>query len=131
MKNVLMLFAFLSFAFLGCTDDEPEVVSYDVTIKIVNPTPNSTFTAFSDVPLEVEFIRNEDEIIHNVKIELIDGSNQSKVLFEEHVHELGNYIFANEAGLTISDTGTYTLRASSYDFDGNQAEPVEITISAQ
>ena len=133
MKNVLMLFALLSFAFLGCSDDAPEVVEdYEVTIKIVSPTPNSTFTAFDDIPLEVSFVRGSDEIIHNVLIELIDeNSGDTKVLFEQHVHQTETYTFANETGLTIGDVGSYTLRATSFDPDGNLAEPAEMIFTAQ
>ena len=132
MKNVLMLLAFFSLVFLSCGDDDtPDTTDYEVTIKIINPDANTTFTPFTNFPIEVSFTRGADELIHHVKVELIDGNNDAKVLLEEHVHEAELYTFANDEGLTIGEAGTYTLRATSHDMDGNHAEPVEMTLTAQ
>ena len=133
MKNVLMLLAFLSFTLLSCSNDDlPETTDYDVVIKVISPTPNSTYAISDKVPIEVSFNRNTDEVIHHVKVEMISNADNSvKVLLEEHAHETETFTYANDQGFSIGDAGTYTLRATSHDMDGNHAEPVEVTITAQ
>lgn len=133
MKNVLFLLAFFSVICFSCKDDDaPETTDYKVEIEINNPVENSSYGAFENIPIEVVYTRGTDELIHHVKIELIDvNGNVVKTILEEHVHQPESYSYIDDVGISIGDTGTYKVRASSHDMDGNHADPVEVTITAQ
>ena len=85
MKNVFLLLTFLSIACLSCKDDDTTAIDdYTVTININNPMDNSTHAISEMIPLEVVFSRGTDEIIHHVKIELMDSDgNVVETLLEE------------------------------------------------
>ena len=133
MKNIFLLLAFLSIASSSCKDDDTTDTSdYTVTININNPADNSTHNISEMIPLEVVFGRGTDEIIHHVKIELIDSNGDIvSTVLEEHAHQAGSYTYSNDTAFSISDAGDYKVRASSHDMSNNHADPIEISIKAQ
>jgi len=135
MKNLLMLFVCLSMISFSCKDDDDHSHNddnYEVTININNPTANSTHNVSEMIPLEVVFSRGAEEVIHHVKIELVDSDgNVVEEIYKDHVHEAGSHTYSKDDAFSINDAGTYTIKASSHDMEDHHAEPTEITIMAQ
>ena len=134
MKKFILFFAILGMAFTSCQKDETpeESAPYEVNITIVRPEAGQINMTVAPVGIEVNFERGPNEIIHFVKIEVLDSDgNLVETLLDEHAHVEGSYSYLNDQGFTANEKGEYTLRASSSDMEGNEVTPVEVNFFAQ
>ncbi len=123
---ILMLFATLA-ALGACKEedhhrDEP----YDVDISFLEPAADATVNSGDEVHMEVMF--SSTGTIHNVKVRVIRESDQVDVFFwEEHVHEeSGSFEFHEHVTLTSATHEEFTIEASTWDHDGDEA-PIVLT----
>ena len=105
---------------------------YKVNIDIVKPGENTIIDVDTDMEVEVTYTHEtHGEIIHNVLIDIVDSDgNQVAKLLEEHVHSDMPYTYSNAAAWKTTTPGTYTLRAMTTDFEGNnmQMQMREVTV---
>lgn len=139
----LLLTTFLAVAFLttSCGEDRAtdEATAYIVDVEIISPTDNSTMAVDENFTVEVDYTRKENTI-HNIKIEIVDmAGNQVMNLVERHAHVPNEFTFKMD-NISISQAGTYILRAATTDLhiegDGGGEEHdadnmVEHTITIQ
>lgn len=101
---------------ISCGEDREaeEDVEYVVVVEIIAPANNATIVAGENFNVEVDYARKEN-IIHNIKVEILDAAgNQVKNLVERHAHVPNEFTFTAE-NITISEPGTYILRAATTD----------------
>ena len=122
MKNwkslPLLLMTLISIAVLtiSCGEDRAveENVAYEVEVEIITPANNASIAVGENFNVEVDYVR-EENIIHNIKVEIMDAAgNQVKNLVERHAHIPNEFTFTAE-NITISEPGTYILRAATTD----------------
>ena len=122
MKNwkslPLLLMTLISIAVLtiSCGEDRvvEENVAYEVEVEIITPANNASIAVGENFNVEVDYVR-EENIIHNIKVEIMDAAgNQVKNLVERHAHIPNEFTFTAE-NITISEPGTYILRAATTD----------------
>jgi len=121
---VLALITIICFA-ISCGEDRAveENVAYVVEVEIITPANNTTLTTGENFNVEVDYTR-KDNTIHNIKVEILDAAgNQVIKLVEQHAHVANEFTFKAE-NISISEAGTYTLRAATTDLhtegDGNE-----------
>ena len=118
-KSLPLLFAILlgiTFLATSCGEDRAieEETAYVVDVEIISPANNSTMAVGEDFNVEVDYTRNEN-IIHNIKVEIIDmDGNQVMNLVEQHAHVANEFTFKVE-NIIIDQAGTYILRAATTD----------------
>jgi len=130
MKNLKSLFLLsmmlltLSMFTTSCGDDErvvEENATYEVTIEIVSPANNATLAVGETFNVEVDYAR-ADNIIHNIKVEILDADgNQMMNLVERHAHVANEFTFKVE-DLKIDQAGTYIVRAATTDLHDGDGE---------
>jgi len=130
MKNWKSLpFLFIALLALACLNTScgedraiEEAVSYDVDVAIVSPANNTQMAIGETFNVVVDYARNEN-IIHNIKVEIVDiDGNQIQNLVERHAHVANEFTFQAE-GIKIDQVGTYFVRASTTDLvDGEGDE---------
>lgn len=133
MKNFLLLFALLTVVSFGCKDDE-EIVDtpYAVDITIEQPTANAVVNVNEPMQVKVNFARGEEEVIHHVKIFVLDADgNTIETLLGDHAHTAGSYEYDNASAYTPTAVGTYKIKAVSHDMEGEHADPVEVEFTVQ
>ena len=116
--NLLFVLLTISCFMTSCGEDREAVENgeYVVAVEIVSPANNATLTAGETFKVEVDYARNED-IVHNVKVEIMnEDGNVVKSLVNKHAHVANEFTFIDEA-VTIDQTGTYIVRASTTDLD--------------
>lgn len=127
MRKLLLLFLSFSIVFSACNDDDEgdqPKEEYSVLITFMSITEDAEFEAGKPFHVHINFNRDNEAVIHNVKLELIDGSdNLIDVLHEKHEHAEGEFQF--HADLTIEDVGSYKFRASTTDHDMEQEVTAE------
>ncbi|MFK7771699.1 MAG: hypothetical protein AB8F94_06155 [Saprospiraceae bacterium] len=134
MKNFLLLFALLTVVSFGCKDDDDtmETTPYAVDITIDAPTANAVVNVDEAMAVKVDFARGEEEVIHHVKIFVLDADgNTIETLLESHAHTAGNYGYDNASAYTPTAAGTYKIKAVSHDMEGVHADPLEVTFTVQ
>ncbi|MFK8009327.1 MAG: hypothetical protein AB8H03_23400 [Saprospiraceae bacterium] len=134
MKNFLLLFTFLTVFSFGCKDDD-EVMDdtpYAVDITISAPTANAVVNMNEAMAVKVDFARGAEEVIHHVKIFVLDADgNTIATLLESHAHTAGSFGYDDAAAYTPTAAGTYKIKAVSHDMDGVHADPLEVTFTVQ
>lgn len=124
MKNgklpplLLIIFFAISFSIISCGEDREaeENAAYIVDVEIITPTNNATMTVGEDFKVEVDYAR-KDNTIHNIKVEIVDIQGVTVYnLVERHAHVANEFTFQSEA-VSIGQTGTYFVRASSTDLE--------------
>lgn len=128
MKNwkslpILFLTLFtITFLNTSCNEgrEADEAVSYDVTVDIISPSNNTQMAVGEVFSVIVDYARNEN-IIHNIKVEIVDmDGNQVQSLVERHAHVANEFTFTAE-NVSINRAGTYFVRASTTDLhDGDE-----------
>ncbi len=90
---------------------------YKVTIDIVSPAENAIMAAGAAMDVEVNYTNDaHGEIIHNVRIDVIDESDEVvAVIYEEHVHTDQPYNYKKADAVAPDKAGTYRLRAMTTD----------------
>lgn len=90
-KAILGLVILLSFSACN-TDDtpaEPMVTPVDYSYKVVinQPVENQVYSLGDTLPLNLSFISETNEIVHNIKVEVLNTDNtQDLYRVESHVH---------------------------------------------
>lgn len=133
MKNFLLLFVLLTVVSFGCKDDD-EVMDtpYEVTITIEQPTANAVLNIDEAMHVKVNFARGAEEVIHHVKIYVLDADgNTIETLLEAHAHVAASYTYDNATAYTPTSAGTYKIKAVSHDLEGVFAEPLEVEFTVQ
>jgi len=116
-QSVLFL-ALLTITFLNtsCNDgrEVQEAVNYEVAVDIISPTNNTQMAVGEVFRVVVDYARKEN-IIHNIKVEIVDmDGNQVQNLVERHAHVANEFTFTAE-NVSINRAGTYFVRASTTD----------------
>ena len=124
MKNYLLLFALLGTFWMGCKDDDPvEEPVYKVTMTVEKPVADAVVNVNESMDVKVNFARGAEEVIHHVKIFVLDSSdNVVETLLSEHAHVAGTY--THEGTYTPTATGAFKLKVVSHDMEGVHASPV-------
>ena len=120
--NLLCLAFFSLFVVAsGCDkDDGTENADYRVEVQIVAPENGAQIATNTPFSVEVAYTRDND-IIHNVLVEIINENGHTvKKLVEKHAHEANAFTF-KEAGVTLTEAGTYKLRAMTTDMHSGEA----------
>jgi hypothetical protein len=133
MKNFLLLFVLLTVVSFGCKDDD-EIMDtpYEVNITIEQPTANAVMNVNEAMQVKVNYARGEEEVIHHVKIYVLDADgNTIETLLESHAHTAGSYGYDNASAYTPTVAGTYKIQAVSHDMGGVYTDPVEVTFTVQ
>ena len=130
MKNwkslyfLLITFLALTLFTTGCKEDRvaEENEAYIVNVEIISPNNNTTMAVGTSFNVEVDYKRTEN-IIHNIKVEILDKSgNIFNKLVERHAHVPNEFIFKSE-NISIDQVGIYVIRASTTDLlDGDSGE---------
>ena len=129
MKKYFLLFALIGVVLVSCKDDE-EMTTYEVDITIEEPASNLTISVNDTFLVKVVFEREADEVIHHVKVQVLDeNGDEVASLLEEHVHEAGTYTFETSIFFTSIPAGNYTIKAMSHDMEGNHADPAEVGLT--
>lgn len=136
MKNFLLLFALISVLSFGCKDDDEHMHSgddhYEVSITVEQPTANAVMNVNEAMAVKVNFERGAEEIIHHVKIFVLDADgNTIETLLEDHAHTAGSYSYDNATAYTPTSAGTYKIKAVSHDMEGEHADPLEVAFTVQ
>lgn len=134
MKNFLLLFTFLTIVSFGCKDDDDamDATPYTVTITIEEPTANAVVNVNEAMPVKVNFERGAEEVIHHVKIFVLDADgNTIETLLDAHAHTAGSYAYDNDMAYTPTTAGTYKIKAVSHDMEGEHADPLEVEFTVQ
>jgi hypothetical protein len=133
MKNFLLLFALLTVVSFGCKDDDNVIdTPYEVNITIEAPTANAVMNVNEAMQVKVNFARGEEEVIHHVKIYVLDADgNTIETLLEDHAHTPASYEYDNASAYTPTSAGTYKIQAVSHDMEGVYTDPVETTFTVQ
>lgn len=133
MKNFLLLFALLTVVSFGCKDDDDQIdTPYAVDITIEEPTANAVMNINEAMPVKVNFARGAEEVIHHVKIFVLDADgNTIETLLEAHAHTPGSYSYDNATAYTPTAAGTYKIKAVSHDMEGVHTDPLEVTFTVQ
>ncbi|MFK7980723.1 MAG: hypothetical protein AB8G86_12130 [Saprospiraceae bacterium] len=122
MKNwkslpvLLMTLVAVACLAISCGEDREvgENTAYVVDIEIITPANNTSMAVGENFNVEVDYAR-EENIIHNIKVEIVDAvGNQVKNLVNRHAHVPNEFTFTAE-NISISEPGTYTLRAATTD----------------
>ena len=131
MKSYFLLLLFLGTFWASCKkDNSSENTDYTVNITIEQPTANATITVNESLPVKVNFSRGAEEVIHHVKIFVLDeNGNTIETLLNEHAHVVANYSYNNASAYTPTTSGTYTIKAVSHDMEDQYATPVEVTFT--
>ena len=109
-----------------------EATPYAVDITIEAPTANAVVNVNEAMAVKVNFARGEEEVIHHVKIFVLDADgNTVETLLESHAHTAGNYGYDNASAYTPTETGTFKIKAVSHDMEGEHADPLEVTFTVQ
>lgn len=133
MKNFLLLLALLTVVSFGCKDDD-EVIDtpYVVDITIEEPTANAVVNVNEPMAVKVNFARGEEEVIHHVKIFVLDADgNTIETLLDSHAHTPGSFGYDNSSAYTPTAVGTYKIKAISHDMENMHADPLEVTFTVQ
>jgi hypothetical protein len=133
MKNFLLLFVLLTVVSFGCKDDD-EIMDtpYEVNITIEQPTAHAVMNVNEAMQVKVNYARGEEEVIHHVKIYVLDADgNTIETLLESHAHTAGSYGYDNASAYTPTVAGTYKIQAVSHDMGGVYTDPVEVTFTVQ
>ena len=133
MKNFLLLFALLTVVSFGCKDDDETIdTPYEVSITIEQPTANAVLNVNEPMHVKVNFARGAEEVIHHVKIFVLDADgNTIETLLEDHAHTAGSYGYDNATAYTPTAAGTYKIKAVSHDMEGVHADPLEVEFTVQ
>ena len=133
MKNFFLLFVLLTVVSFGCKDDDDTMdTPYSVNITIEEPTANAVVNVNEAMAVKVNFARGEEEVIHHVKIFVLDADgNTIETLLEAHAHVAGSYGYDNATAYTPTAAGTYKIKAVSHDMEGVHADPLEVTFTVQ
>ena len=133
MKNYLLLFALIAVVSFGCKDDDEAIeIPYEVTITIEQPTANAVVSVNEAMAVKVNFSRGAEEVIHHVKIFVLDADgNTIETLLEDHAHTPGSFEYDNSSAYTPTAAGTYKIQAVSHDMEGDHTDPVEATFTVQ
>lgn len=133
MKKFLLLFVLLTVVSFGCKDDDEQVdTPYEVSITIEQPTANAVMNVNDAMQVKVNFARGAEEVIHHVKIFVLDADgNTIETLLEDHAHVAGNYEYDNASAYTPTVAGTYKIKAVSHDMEGVHADPLEVEFTVQ
>jgi hypothetical protein len=82
--------------------------------------------------VKVNFARGAEEVIHHVKIFVLDADgNTIETLLEAHAHVVASYGYDNATAYTPTTAGTYKIKAVSHDMEGVFAEPLEVTFTVE
>ena len=121
MKNIVLLFTLL-FVFFACNKDErtPDE-SYIVEIDIIQPEENAAISVGDNLPIEVRFSRPNNQIIHNVLIEILDSDGAViRTIRNKHEHVNGEVTFKQNDAFTANETGRFTLKVETTNFEGEE-----------
>ena len=130
MKNYLLLFILLGTVLMGCKDDDPVVETdpYQISMVVEKPVADAVVNVNEPMDVKVNFTRGAEEVIHHVKIFVLDSSdNVVDTLLEEHAHVAASYTY--EGTYTPTATGAFKLKVASHDMEDHHATPVFVNFT--
>ena len=120
MKNIVLLLCV--FSFLGCHKHGEETGAYVVNITINKPIANQVVSKNTTLPINVFITRDNNAVIHNVKIEITDAMGATiETLINKHYHESGKVTFNDT--YTPKNTGNFKLKVTSTADIGEEPQP--------
>lgn len=129
MKNLFLFALALSLFSQSCQkDDDHDHVDgpYFVTIDIQRPAPGTIAAIDQALPVKVIFTRADNQLIHNITIQVADMNNQVIAkIWEFHVHEPGSYTFESD-NYVPAEAGSFKLQAITTDMEGGSANLKEV-----
>lgn len=127
MNRILLLPLFaLSFSLTACNkdDDHNHDEDYEVTINIVKPTDGFAVGVNQDMEIEVVLDREDDAIIHNLKIEAEEiATGIDYTIYDEHVHDAGPFTLTGT--FSVDTPGAYKLIVTTTNDEGEQPNVAE------
>lgn len=128
MKNPIGAFILL-LILLSCHKHDDENTTYIVDIQIVRPTPGQTSSKNAVLPIAAIITREHDQVIHNVKVEVINTSNNTTEIIEEkHFHTSGSVNYSTNNYIPKT-SGSYTLRITSTNDDKLEPNTKEVNFT--
>ena len=120
MNNLkpIYLIMFFALSFIACGEDTAVLTepAYEVNVAIISPDNGTAFAAGESFTVEVDYERNNN-IIHNIKVEILDETGNSvKKLVERHAHVPNSFTYKEE-DIIMNQAGTYIIRAQTTDLD--------------
>lgn len=111
----LLITIYLLCLLSSCKKQETESTSYNVNITINQPTLNQTILNNTPLFIDIVLIRQENAIIHNVKIEILSSDNTViETLMDRHYHQEGSIAYSDGAYIP-KIKGVFKLRVTTTD----------------
>lgn len=134
MKKLFLFALATSLFFLSCEKDEhqhDEEGPYLVTIDIQSPGPGAIVPVGQPLPVKVVFNRPDDQLIHNIVIQVADMNNQVvATIWAFHVHEPGTYIYESN-NYAPQEAGSFKLQAVTTDMAGESPNLKEVVFNVE
>ena len=120
-----LTFLIAIFSLLICTvscHKHDEETAYVVNITINKPTTNQVVAKNTAMPIDVVITRDNNEVIHNVKIEITDAAgNIIETLLTKHYHVSGTATYTDS--YTPKNIGNFKLKVTSTTDIEGQPQP--------
>ncbi len=128
MKNIFSSF-FIFVVLISCHKHDDDGTSYIVDIQIIRPTQGQTSPKNTALPIAVIITREHDQIIHNLKVEVINTTtNKTETVEEKHYHVNGTLNYSTNNYIPNS-SGSYTLRITSTNDDKLEPNTKEVNFT--
>jgi len=128
MKKLIVSFI-LFLSLFSCHKHEEESTAYIVEIQIIRPTQGQTSPKNTALPIAVILTREHDQIIHNLKVEVINTTtNKTEIVEEKHFHVNGTLNYSTNNYIPKS-SGSYTLRITSTNDDKLEPNTKEVNFT--
>jgi hypothetical protein len=122
MKKLLFSITFWGIFLSSCHKHDDETTAYVVNITINKPTANQVVAKNTAMPIDITITRANNEVIHNVKIEITDAAGTSlETLLTKHYHVSGTAIYSDT--YTPKNTGNFKLKVTSTSDTDGQPQP--------
>lgn len=111
MKKIFLSLILISLFITSCHKHD-EDTAYVVNIAINKPTANQVVAKNTAMPIDVVITRDNNAVIHNVKVEITDAAGTSiETLLEKHYHVSGTATYTDS--YTPKNTGNFKLKVTS------------------
>jgi hypothetical protein len=128
MKKTLQFLIVASFFITSCHNHDDDT-AYVVNITINKPTANQMVAKNTAMPIDVLITRENNAVIHNVKIEITDAAGTSlETLLTKHYHVSGTATYSDI--YTPKNAGNFKLKVTSTSDTGSpQPNTKEVAFS--
>ena len=92
----------------SCQDDiplqePPQPIDYSYKIDISSPELNQTYNIGDTISIEVDFISETDEYVHNIQLAIVSADSSKEIYdVQSHVHVPESYAYSDKIILTNS-----------------------------